>query len=44
MLMKTEMLKNEDFLHIVFIMLINIKMTTIVGILTFMSMINFMSS
>ena len=44
MLMKTEMLKNKNFLHVVFIMLINIKMTTIVGILTFMSMINFMFS
>ena len=29
---------------VVFIMLINVKMPTIVGILTFMSMINFMLS
>ena len=31
-------------LDIVFIMLVNVKMLTIVGILTFMSMINFMLS
>ena len=30
--------------HVVFIMLINIKMPTIVGILTFMSRMNFMVS
>ena len=30
--------------HVAFIMLINVKMPTIVGILTFMSMINFMLS
>ena len=30
--------------NVVFIMLINVKMPTIVGILTFMSMINFMLS
>ena len=43
------MLKNEAFLSfkpsvVVFIMLINVKMPTIVGILTFMSMINSMLS
>ena len=32
------------FLDFVFIMLINVKMPTIVGILTFMSMINLMLS
>ena len=38
------MLKNKDFKlsEAVFIMLINVKMPTIVDILTFMSMINFM--
>ena len=46
---KTKMLKNEDFLafklsDIVFIMQINVKMPTIVGILTLMSMVNFMFS
>ena len=46
---KTKMLKSEDFsgFHLsnaVFIMLINIKMPTTVGILTFMSMINSMLS
>ena len=45
---KSKMLKNKDFLAIrrsdVFIMLINIKMPTIVGILIFMSTINFMIS
>ena len=49
MLIKTNMLKNKYFLafklsDVVFIMLINVKMPTIVGILTFMSMINFMLS
>ena len=49
MLIKSKMLKNKDNLSfrcsdVVFIMLINIKMPTIVGILTFMSMINFMLS
>ena len=43
--------KNDDFsktfiafkfLDVVFIMLINVKMPTIVGILTFMSRINYM--
>ena len=47
---KTKMLKNiKIFLafnlsDVVFIMLINVKMPTIVGILTFMSMMNFMLS
>ena len=46
---KTKMLKNIrcylfSLLHVVFIMLISDKMPTIVGILTFMSMINFMLS
>ena len=44
---KTEIPTNEAFLalslsDVIFIMLINVKMPTIVGILTFMSMINFM--
>ena len=46
MLTKSKMLKIKAFLpfrcsDVVFIMLINIKMPTIIGILTFMSMINF---
>ena len=46
---KTKMLKNKDSFDlnhsvIVIIWLINVKMPTIVGILTFMSMINFMLS
>ena len=46
---KTKMLKNKYFScfsnsDVVFIMLINVKMPTIVGILTFMSTINFMLS
>ena len=49
MLIKSKMLKMKIFLpficsDVVFIMLINIKMPTIGGILTFMSMINFMLS
>ena len=49
MLIKSKMLKINTFLafrrsDVVFIMLIFIKMPTIVGILTFMSMINFMLS
>ena len=45
--LKTKMLKNKDSLAfnlsgVVFIILINVKMQTIVDILTFMSMINFM--
>ena len=53
LLLKTKMLKNKDinFLafelslsDVIFIMLINVKMPTIVGILTFMSRINFMLS
>ena len=32
----------SKFSDVVFIMLINVKMPTIVGILTFMSMINYM--
>ena len=46
LLIKTKVLKNKDFLawilsDVVFIMLINVKMPTIVGILTFMRMIKF---
>ena len=46
---KTEILKNEDFLAFkptgdVFITLINVKMSTIVDILTFLSITNFMLS
>ena len=46
---KTKLLKIKNFLAFklsdaVFIMLINVKMPTIVGILTFISMINFMLS
>ena len=49
LLIKTKMLKIKTFLafklsDVLFIMLINVKMSTIVGILTFMSMINFMLS
>ena len=45
-LMKTKMLKNIYFLafklsNTAFILLINVKMPIIVGILTFMSMMNF---
>ena len=48
-LIKAKMLKMKNFLAfklsgIVFIMVINVKMPTIVGILTFMNMINFMLS
>ena len=44
-----KMLKNADFLafilsDVVFILIINVKMPTIVGILTFMSRINFLHS
>ena len=40
-LIKTKMLKNKDFLsNVVLILLINVKMPTIVDILTFMSGIN----
>ena len=47
LLIKTKILKNNVFLaskrsDVVFIMLINVKMLTIVGIFTFMSTINFM--
>ena len=43
---KTKMVKNEGIfgfklLHVIFIMLINVKMPTIVGFLTFVSRINF---
>ena len=38
------MLKCKQLLAFVFIMLINVKMPTIVGILTFMSMKNFVLS
>ena len=41
LLIKTKISTNED---VVFIMLINVKMPTIVGILTFMSRINFVLS
>ena len=49
LLIKTKMLKIKAFLVFklsdgVFIMLINVKMPTIVGILTFMSMLNFVLS
>ena len=49
LLIKTNMLKNKEVscfksLSYVFIMLINVKMPTIVGILTFMSRINFVLS
>ena len=49
MLIKTKILPNKEvscfkFSDVVFIMLINVKMPTIVGILTFMSRINFMLS
>ena len=49
LLIKTNLLKNKLFFafklsDVVFIMLINVKMPTIVGILTFMSKINFMLS
>ena len=44
-----QLLKNKDFLafklsDVLFILLIIVKMPTMVGILTFMSMINFMLS
>ena len=47
LLVNVKMLKNRDFLafklsNVVFIMQINVKMPTIVGILTFISMIIFM--
>ena len=47
LLIKTKMVKNKDFLTfklsgVVFVMLINVKMQTIVGILKYMIMINFM--
>ena len=46
LLLKTKILTNKKFLasslsDVVLIMLINVKMPTIVGILTFMSRINF---
>ena len=49
LLIETKILAEKKFLAlslsaVVFIMLINVKMPTIVGILTFMSMINFMLS
>ena len=49
LLIKTKLLENKDFLaleysDVVFILLINVKMPTIVGILTFISRINFMHS
>ena len=49
LLIKTKMLETKTFLafnplEFVCIMLINVKMSTIVGILTFTSMINFMLS
>ena len=48
MLLKTKVLKNKDFFldlilsDVVFILVIYVKMPTVVGILTFMSNINFM--
>ena len=39
-----QMKKFQSFLDVVFIMLINVKMPTIVGILTFVSRINFVLS
>ena len=44
LLIKTKMLKNTDFSlsYLVFILLINVKMPTNVGILTYMSTINVM--
>ena len=49
LLIKTKMLKNTDFLAFilsedVFILFINVKMPTIVGILTFMNRISFVLS
>ena len=49
LLLKIKTLNNKDFIcfklsYAVFILVINVKMTTIVGILTFMSMINLMLS
>ena len=49
LLIKTDIPRNEEasflsFSGVVFIMLINVKMPTIVGILTFMSRINYMLS
>ena len=46
LLIKNKMLKNKDFScfsDVLFIMLINVKMPTSVGLLTFMSMINLCS-
>ena len=46
LLIKTKMLKNTriafKLLDVVFIMIINVKMRTIVRILTFLSMVNYM--
>ena len=49
LLIKTKMLKNKTFLafklaDVLFIMLISVKMPSIVGILTFLSRINFVLS
>ena len=49
LLIKTKLLKNKAFIafelsDVVFIMLTNVKMPKIVGILTLISMINFMLS
>ena len=48
LLIKTKILTNEEvslsLSYVAFIMLINVKMPTTVGILTFMSMINFGST
>ena len=45
LLLTLKMLKNKDIsCYVVFIMLMNVKMPTVVGILTFTSMINFMLS
>ena len=49
LLIKTKLLKNANFLafklsNVAFSMLINVKMPTLVGILTFISMLNFVLS
>ena len=49
MFIKTKILKNKDISclklsDVILIMILNVKMPTIVGILTFRSMINFMLS
>ena len=49
LLLKTKLTKNKDLsalklANVVFILLVNVKMATIVGILTFISRVNFMLS